>query len=265
VIVFPDYGWRRHQPQSPGEVALSGLLVAVLVAVWAVVLVPMWAHRQNVPSETEELNGARLISRRPHYQALALGRHSARFGSARALSAPMSRTAMLRRRRNVLLALTAALAVTVLGVLAGLPSALLAVPTLPYAGYLIWLRRTTVEAAVRREASERQVAEQRAAGFRDFGTPVADEAPVGSAPAAASPEALPADRNVTESAPDLGPSTAPWRPVPLPLPSYVTAPPAPTVIDGEWHEEMLLEGELPGEASAYALGDEALRQRAVGD
>lgn len=52
----------------------------------------------------------------------------------------------------------------------------------------------------------------------------------------------------------------PWRPVPVPLPTYVTAGPAPRVVD-EWAEED--DEALPGDPAAYGLGGRQ-RRRAVG-
>lgn len=271
-------------------------MVAVLIVVWAVVLVPMWAHRHSTPPEAELSPGARVIARRPDSRrpdswrpdswrpdgepqrrpSLPGTAHSARSGSAGSGSgtAPWrAKATTLGRRRAVLAGLTGALLVTALAVLAGLPSPVLLVPAAPCAGYVVWLRQTTVAAQTHRNALRRLVDAERAAGFRDFDAPavVEGESAISSAgmpspaPVGLSAQRRDASGAALDSAPDVAPSTAPWLPVPLPLPSYVTAAPAPTVIDGDWHEEILLEGELPGEASAYALGDDVLGRRAVGD
>ncbi len=243
----------------------------MLVAVWAVVLVPMWAHRQTTPSESEISPSARVISRRRQAESPA-GGHSARAGSFRVGPVPSTYAAMLRRRRTVLLVLTGAVLGALAAVLIGFPAPLLALAALPYAGYLIWLRRTAAHAAARRAVLRRRVDGRRAASFRDFGDPTPAAADVAAAPATAdqpAPTAMPTASVEADTGPDVtgvaGADTTPWLPVPLPLPSYVTAAPAPKVIDGDWHEEELLDGELPGEASAYALGEDALRRRAVGD
>lgn len=239
----------------------------MLVTVWAVVLVPMWAHRQHTPAESDLSPGTRVIARRPQPPAVP-GEHSARSGSVRVGPVPPARVTMLRRRRTALSVLSGVLLLALLAVLIGFPAPLLLVAALPYAGYLLWLRSTAAQAAARRAVLRRRVAGQRAASFRDFGAPPAS-GPVEPVAASASP-ALPLDAVATAEAAasasaEAGSSSTPWLPVPLPLPSYVTAAPAPRVIDGDWHEEELLDGELPGEASAYALGADILRRRAVGD
>lgn len=210
-----------------------------------------------------------MISRPP--ESPAAGRHAGRY-DARLLAArlgsllvgsALDASGALRRRRAVLGGLTGGLALTALAVLLGLPAGMLLLPGGASAGYVLWLRRTAVQAAASRQAAHAG----RRAGFRDFGAPA-----VGADPAlgATLEEPIAPARSETGGVGAGGrpydvPSTAPWLPVPLPLPSYITAPPAPAVIDGDWHEELLLEGELPGEASAYALGEEVLRRRAVGD
>jgi hypothetical protein len=262
VIVCQGYRWRRHRLHTPREVPLSGFLLAVLIAVWAVVLVPMWAHRQS-PPESEFAPDARVITRRPDRAAPVTGQHSARSGSFRVHQPPRRTAATLRRRRIVLAALTGVLLVTSIAVLAGFPFPALALPVVPYVGYVTWLRRSAAASAARRQALRRRVAAARAAGFRDFaGAP----APAVAADPTPQPATAPAAAQPTPAGPLPGtPSDAPWLPVPVPLPSYVTAAPAPAVIDDDWHEETLLDGDLPGEASAYALGDDVLRRRAVGD
>ena len=117
--------------------------------------------------------------------------------------------------------------------------------------------------------------------FRDFGQPQparsAETMAAETVAETAAVEAMATETMATETAgssraadpanlPSVAtPSSEPWLPVSIPLPSYVTASPAPTVVNGDWHEEDLMEGELPGEASAYALDADLMRRRAVGD
>ncbi len=202
---------------------------------------------------------------------------------------------MLRRRRIVVGVAVCVVVVTlVAGIFGAVPLVGGAVPLLAFAGYVASLRRSAVTAAAGRRRRQRREAARRAAGFRDFApaavpTTMTAPAPVPAAPVAAAPNASPAAPNAAPASPmatpvariapppladPLSPAAEarpvvggePWTPVRVPLPSYVTAAPAPRVVDGDWHEEDLVEGELPGDAAAYALEDEAVeRRRAVGD
>lgn len=267
------------------EVALSGVLVAVLVVVWAVVLVPMWVHRHDDETPEISLPGSRVIPRRRDVAtSVPAGerRYAVRPRVAPARVRPRrSARAMLRRRRIVVGVAVCVVVVTlVAGIFGAVPLVGGAVPLLAFAGYVASLRRSAVTAAAGRRRRQRREAARRAAGFRDFPpaavpTTMTAPAPVPPAPVAASPMATPVARIAPPPLADpLSPAAEarpvvggePWTPVRVPLPSYVTAAPAPRVVDGDWHEEDLVEGELPGDAAAYALEDEAVeRRRAVGD
>ena len=193
----------------------------------------------------------------------------------------------MRRRRLVLGGLIAAVLVMSVGTLAGLlPPLVLLLPVVPLAGYVGWLRRTARQIGTRRRQAARELASTRAMRFRDFGQPqparsaetmaaetVAETAAIEAmATETMSTETMAVETAASSRAADPAnlpsvatPSSEPWLPVSIPLPSYVTASPAPTVVNGDWHEEDLMEGELPGEASAYALDADLMRRRAVGD
>ena len=193
----------------------------------------------------------------------------------------------MRRRRLVLAGLIAAVLVMSVGTLAGLlPPLVLLLPVVPLAGYVGWLRRTARQIGTRRRQVARELASTRAMRFRDFGQPqparsaetmAAETVAETAAVEAISTETISTETMAVETAgssraadpanlPSVAtPSSEPWLPVSIPLPSYVTASPAPTVVNGDWHEEDLMEGELPGEASAYALDADLMRRRAVGD
>lgn len=160
---------------------------------------------------------------------------------------------MLRRRRAAtgLLGLGSVLAGTAYA--AGLlPWPALAAAVLPAAGFALWLRRVAVAEARAARAARADLLARRAERFRDFGQPQTIPAPAAAPPA--------------EPRPAVAAGGELWTPVPLPLPTYVTAPPAPKVVDGTWHEEDLTDGELPGEATAYALDEDLPEHRpAVGD
>ena len=193
----------------------------------------------------------------------------------------------MRRRRLVLAGLIAAVLVMSVGTLAGLlPPLVLLLPVVPLAGYVGWLRRTARQIGTRRRQVARELASTRAMRFRDFGQPqparsaetmAAETVAETAAIEAMATETMSTETMAVETAgssraadpanlPSVAtPSSEPWLPVSIPLPSYVTASPAPTVVNGDWHEEDLMEGELPGEASAYALDADLMRRRAVGD
>jgi hypothetical protein len=187
----------------------------------------------------------------------------------------------------VLAGLIAAVLVMSVGTLAGLlPPLVLLLPVVPLAGYVGWLRRTARQIGTRRRQAARELASTRAMRFRDFGQPqparsaetmAAETVAETAAVEAMATETISTETMAVETAgssraadpanlPSVAtPSSEPWLPVSIPLPSYVTASPAPTVVNGDWHEEDLMEGELPGEASAYALDADLMRRRAVGD
>ena len=255
---------------------------------WAVVLVPMWARRYS-PSDTELSPQARVITRRSsvNHNGAEHARREPREPGVLGLRRPAS-SATMRRRRLVLAGLIAAVLVMSVGTLAGLlPPLVLLLPVVPLAGYVGWLRRTARQIGTRRRQAARELASTRAMRFRDFGQPQparsADTMAAETAAAetmateAISTETMAVETMAVETAassraadpanlPSVAtPSSEPWLPVSIPLPSYVTASPAPTVVNGDWHEEDLMEGELPGEASAYALDADLMRRRAVGD
>ena len=183
---------------------------------------------------------------------------------------------MLRRRRLTLLVLAFVAITGVIGVALGsLPWPVPALGAVLFLGYVGGLRAHAVRAAARRRQDRRAEIARRIARFRDF----APAAPVTAPPGAAAQVAAPTPAAPTVVEPRLEPAAqdvpaavdgTAWTPVPVPLPTYVTAPPAPRVAAGDWHEEDLAaEGELPGRAADYGLeaedGTGVDRRRAVGD
>ena len=199
------------------------LMAIVLVVMWLVVLVPMFVRRHDDRSETRSMDrfatAMRVLSRRSPGTGGVAGRR--RYATTPPVpyadgASPVrtaARARMLRRRRRTLavLATTAVL---------GVPAALLVAPWLwPVAvsaglllvGYLGWLRQQ-----VRREE------ERRDRRTVLFGEPAA--AGDGRRPAAAR-HTRPAGRGVgAEQTGTARPADRSWRPVPVPAPTYVTAP-----------------------------------------
>jgi predicted lipid-binding transport protein (Tim44 family) len=195
-------------------------MAIVLVIMWLVVLVPMFVRRGEDRAETRSMDrfatAMRVLSRRP-----AGGGSRGIAGRRRyATAAPApyadgtspvrtaARDRMLRRRRRTLGTLATTALVGALGALA--VSAwlwLVAVPAvLLLAGYVGWLR-----AQVRREYERRT---RRAALFGEHPAPTGEHsvrrpARIATAVAAEEDTAVP-DRS--------------WHPVPVPAPTYATAP-----------------------------------------
>jgi hypothetical protein len=196
-------------------------MAIVLVSMWLVVLVPMFVRRGDDRAEFRSMDrfatAMRVLSRR----APASGGVAGRRRYATAPPAPYAdgtspiRTAarerMLRRRRRTLAVLAG---ITVLGAPAALALSswlwLAQVPaTLMLAGYVGWLR-----AQVRREYERRT---RRAALFGEAAT----AAPAPAPHAARRPSRIAAAVAAEEAAEVADRS---WRPVPVPTPTYVTAP-----------------------------------------
>lgn len=191
------------------------LMAIVLVIMWLVVLVPMFVSRGDNRAEARSMDrfatAMRVLSRRgPGSGGVAIRRrpttpHPTAYAEGASPVRTAARVRMLRRRRRTLAVLVAtavvgvpaALTVTPLLWLAQLPATILLV------GYVGWLR-----AQVRRE-SARQV--RRAALFGGTAVPAEHAARRTTAPVlTTAPGATAADRS--------------WHPVPVPAPTYVTAP-----------------------------------------
>lgn len=229
---------------------MSGLIYAGIIAVWAVVLIPMFLHRHE-GSESRSVDrfttAMRLLRHpgtrsrpaatvRPAAVASARSGRTAAFVKRGPTAGPVGRAGsrgrpvtgpagrLLRRRRRTLLVLTVATllagALAALGVLAGW---LVALPTALLAAYVSQLRRlarrhrvlarrrtSTSRTQAARRRREDRVARLRAA--RDRLTRRPEES----------------DPETEEFVSGLRADDA-WDLRPWPLPTYVTAPPAPRV------------------------------------
>src|SRR5215207_4187923 len=190
-------------------------MAIVLVVMWLVVLVPMFVSRGDERAENRSMDrfatAMRVLSRRAPGSGGVAGRHP-RYATAPPASyadgaSPVrtaARARMLRRRRRTLAVLVTTAALGVPGALtvsswlwlAQVPATLLLV------SYVGWLRQQ-----VRREHDRRS---RRKAMFGEAGQQPAEH--VGRRVSVAAAAAAPPVRDRS------------WRPVPVPTPSYITAP-----------------------------------------
>ncbi|HEY5187136.1 MAG TPA: hypothetical protein VIM19_20070 [Actinomycetes bacterium] len=279
----------------------SGLIYAVIVGLWAVVLVPMWLRRHDEASESRSVDrfeGAmRTLSRRsgsadrrevlvPRRASVALRPDGVPAQDARARAAA-------RRRRTSLTLLGLLLVTAGLGFLGVLPIWLVVVPLLLAVGFGWQSHVATQRAAAQATAARRARAAQsrrlreESVEARLAGRPARRPAtaPVVE-PVVAVVEPAVADEALYDAVAEHV-----WDPVPVPLPTYVTAPKAPRsvrVIDltkpGAWtsgHLEVqdpaaaaldaaeghaVAEGAAPGDPNGIVVGEVLVeRLRAVNE
>ena len=240
------------------------LMAIVLVIMWLVVLVPMFVRRGEDRAELRSMDrfatAMRVLSRRSSSSGGVAGRR--RYATAPPApyadgSSPIrtaARERMLRRRRRTLavlvgialLAAPAALALSPWLWLAQVPATLLLV------GYVGWLR-----AQVRREYERRT---RRAALFGEAAA---------AAPASASHAVRRAGRVAAAVAAEEAAEAADrsWRPVPVPTPTYVTAPVVrrPTEWTVDLDDDDLTFTDLEAGELARAAGRPYARPRAVNE
>ena len=217
------------------------LVVIVLVVMWLVVLVPMFVRRQEddeAASEEQAAGRTRVLTRRRRADA-AESSTAADLSTAHgpvwpglapsAFSRDQARHRMLHRRRRTLLVLQVAAGLSCGGAL--IVTAWFWVPqlfaTAFLAGYIGWLRQQ-----VRRERARRL----RRAALHAKSAPAPFLAALWPAQpdyAALRDARPPAARRASEPNPARSHSPAPtatadggWRPVRVPVPTYVTKPPA---------------------------------------
>jgi hypothetical protein len=191
------------------------LMAIVLVIMWLVVLVPMFVRRGEDRAEFRSMDrfatAMRVLSRRaPSSGGVAGHRRYATAPPAPYADGTAARERMLRRRRRTLAVLAG---IAVVGAPAALALSswlwLAQVPaTLMLAGYVGWLR-----AQARREYERRT---RRAARFGHA---------AGAAPATTSHAVRRSNRVAAVAVEDAAEvADRSWRPVPVPTPTYVTAP-----------------------------------------
>jgi hypothetical protein len=247
----------------------------VIVGLWAVYLVPMWLRRQDELAESGSqdriFTAMRVLTRRPvgstAYEEIRAQEASAARKAARAARAerakaanaarakaartaraadgtrpPRRRATVLARRRRVISVLFLTFTAGS-GLSAGLGTLWLWLPAT--SGVLLSLYIMYLRAQERRRAEQRLRRVNRAtAAYRAAGAE-----PTGRAHA-------PDRRRRAGAAGGHGHDPHAWEPVPVPLPTYVTAPVAP---HGQtWtYEQQLAEAERAAEAAAAAGAAEA--------
>jgi hypothetical protein len=256
----------------------GGVIYAVIVVLWAAVLVPMWLRRHDEVTESRSVDrfqGAmRTLSRREpggdRREVLVPRRSATRAvpdGAAGQLSAAAHAT--VRRRRSVLALAALTVLLVVLGALKVIP---LWTALLPFVLLLAFLGEVSVSA---RRARARDLAARRArAAAQRRARQAAAAKAVASDDFVARPAQVrveterPFDQYVVETWVPARPAVPPavvqadpafydavaenaWSPVEVPLPTYVLAPKAPRsvrVIDltkpGSWTSGHLGEDEL---------------------
>jgi hypothetical protein len=233
---------------ASGCVGYSGLIYAAIVAAWAAVLVPRWVRRNEEVDQVRELDavrGVRVLARSADASRPGHGKHGVAAGMATFHDGRLTGASALesraeqhvpaapaadweevsdvdeaadhrmefgdaaRRRRRVLLTLALLLAVAAAAVtMDRLPQWSLVGPLVLLVGFLVLARRAAVAEARRR---------RRATRARPARQPATVEQPSVPKRIAVLEEPEP----VAEADPDA------WKPVPVPLPTYVTKAVAP--------------------------------------
>ncbi len=206
----------------------SGVVTLVIVAMWSAYLVPMWLRRHDLTNESRSVDrfsrAMRTLSRRtPTPDRRYVVRPVAPTG-------PSSAMATRRRRVLALLLLVTLVAVTasLLGKVSWLASGAAAVLFAAYVAHLRAQTRVAREVARRRLQTERRVV---ARARRELTVPAqararrAVMAPAERAPEMVSAGGVRFEEDPLEAVLDLAVDDS-WHPVPVPLPTYVTAPKA---------------------------------------
>ena len=287
----------------------SGLIVVVIVAAWALFLVPQWMHRRASAAahladrvtpddgdvDADEASAGPPASRRSFGQRQLVRRHpqgEVRSGLLSRLRLPSlarrrrtdavrPRSAAAQRRRVLaVLALSTLLTAVVVGVgaVAGLPipTWLVAVPGAAMVGYLVLLAIVRPGAREQADARPRPMARPGARPAPE--AEVADEpgeAPAMPAVRPAGPLEPASPSQDQEAGSEDVPADRTWTPVPLPTPTYVTAPRARRAVrtidlsnPGSWTAEPTREAEpaAVGAGEGDDLEHYAVEhRRAVGD
>ncbi|MEI7779044.1 MAG: hypothetical protein WCJ42_06410 [Actinomycetes bacterium] len=202
----------------------AGVVYAVIIVMWAIVLIPMWLQRHDQTSEVR--SEARF---RGAMRSLSRSEVADPITFAVPVASPASAAAA--RRRTVFLGLTLAVLLAVVGAMFGLaPSWLAGVPMLLLFGFLLaaWqaVQRSTSAVVGRRVAQP-----VRSEGVRHDSLPIAPAVP---------------------TAPVLRPGE--WVATSTPLPTYVTAPAATRI-------PRLLDLRTPGQWTSAAMLDQVQAQR----
>jgi hypothetical protein len=248
----------------------AGLIYAVIIGMWALVLVPMWLRRHDQAQESRAADRfARAMGtlRRgssgashadaPARAVLMPGRPASVRDTHVTVTGPRdslastARRAADRRRRTVLVLDVVLIAWVTLALLHKVPRSSVVVPMLLLVGFLVVARqqvRRAAEISRRRQRRTTLSAAARAAQARQDTT--ADLARRGGRAMEPAPLGQPLAPGVAVASYDSAPSadSSSWSAVPTTLPTYVTAPRAtriPRVIDlttpGSWSGAAMVE------------------------
>ncbi|HET6910473.1 MAG TPA: hypothetical protein VFH54_14135 [Mycobacteriales bacterium] len=234
---------------------MSAVILAVIVVMWAVVLVPMWLRRHDAAQESRSVDrfstAMRVLSRRnspdrryvlmPRRErvadvhvsgAAATRRPAPRPATAAPPARPKRRASLAARRRRLLLGLAGLTALTFVLMLAGVVSwPFQFVVDLVLVAFVVHLRNQAKRTAAAARQRRRPAV---APGAPAVPAPSPRRAPVPPVPAYASAPAAPAsyDEQVTQAAvaatgTEDGSGSDAWDPVPVPPPTYTMKPKAP--------------------------------------
>jgi hypothetical protein len=237
------------------------LMAIVLVVMWLVVLVPMFVRRGDERAEARSMDrfatAMRVLSRRSPGTGGVAGRRPyatvppTTYADGVSPVRAAARAEMMRRRRRTLSVLTVTTVLALPGalVVSGWLWLVEAPAVMLLTGYVGWLRQQ-----VRREQERRS---RRAALFGEPARTVAGRAEhlarrprtAGGRPAAAAAAEAPVGQDRT------------WRPVPIPTPTYVTAP----VVRRRPDTLVDLDDDDPSFVDLDPLGDAVDRPRAVNE
>lgn len=247
------------------------LMAIVLVVMWLVVLVPMFVRRGDERAESRSMDrfatAMRVLSRRSPGTGGVAGRRPyatappTPYADGASPVRAAARSQMMSRRRRTLgvLAVTALLALPGALLVSGWLWLLEATSVLLLTGYVGWLRQQ-----VRRE-HERRV--RRAALFGDTARPAARHPDHVARRSRAAGRQAPAGATATADAP--AEQDRSWRPVPVPRPTYVTAPVVrrrpDTLVDLDDDDLSFADLDPIGDPSGGAIDDDLDRPRAVNE
>ncbi len=230
----------------------SGLIYAAIVAAWLAYLVPSWVRRGESRTTPDRHNERmRVVAASPTAPAVRT--------PAPVPAPPLVSRRTARRRRHLLVLLM--LAVIGIGVGSGLGRLAAwapVVPALMLAGYVMLLRRSVRRATLAARRARARAEMERVTMARPMTTYPAPHVSVRADIVSESADQFDAEITIPPVEEPVTAADGTWEPVPVPLPTYVTAPKARRAIrtidlatPGAWTSGRLTE---PGALSERELG-----------
>lgn len=223
---------RRSCDLKLKEAELSGVIYAVLVIVWACVLVPMWVRRNDGETEDIVSSPSRILPRRrlpveqrPATRPVDAPGPAADVAAAAAPAAPLRPLSPAERRQRLFIGVCVLAGLPALLFVAGVvPAGMAVLGALPLAGYgaLRYAARHPKRAGTRPARPAAPMRSGRPAPRTADGL----AAPVNARRVAARPAAATASEPVFDREQYEEPTPAPaptWSPVPVPLPTYLSS------------------------------------------